>query len=57
MLSDPPSYPLAYHALSWAFSHGPSTCSATGSRPPGRGALSDVVRASWRLAGPDGDLA
>jgi len=57
VLSDPASNPPAYHALSLGFLA--RSVELLGSRASGaaRGALRDVVRASWRLAGPDADLS
>jgi len=57
VLSDPASNPPAYHALSLGFLA--RSVELLGGRASGaaRGALRDVLRASWRLAGPDADLS
>ena len=57
VLSDPPSYPLAYHALSCGMLARAVDRLGDLATSSGRDALRQVVRASWRLAGPDGDLA
>jgi hypothetical protein len=57
VLSDPPSYPLAYHALSCGmFARAVDRLGDLASSS-GRDALRQMMRASWSLTGPDGDLA
>ena len=57
VLSDPPSYPLAYHALSCGMFARAVDLLGDRVSSSGRDALRAMVRASWWLAGPDGDLA
>ena len=57
VLSDPPSYALAYHALSCGFFARAVDLLGDLATASGRETLRDVVRASWWLTGPDGDLA
>ncbi len=57
VLSDPASNPLAYHALSLGLLARALELLGTRATEAGRAALREVVRASWRLAGPDADLA
>ena len=57
VLSDPPSYPLAYHALSCGMFARAVDLLGDRVASSGRDALRAMVRASWWLAGPDGDLA
>jgi hypothetical protein len=57
VLSDPPANPIAYHALSLGFyAHAVMLLDAEASRSALR-TLADTARASWTLAGPDGDVA
>jgi len=57
VLSDPASNPPAYHALSLGFLARSVELLGGRASAAARGALRDVVRASWRLAGPDADLS
>jgi hypothetical protein len=57
VLSDPPSYPLAYHALSAGMLARVVDRLGDLASSSAREALREVVRASARVAGPDGDLA
>ncbi len=57
VLSDPASNPLAYHALSLGFLARAVDLLGARASAAGTGALSDVVRASSQLAGPDGDVS
>ena len=57
VLSDPASNPLAYHALSLGFLARAVDLLGARASAAGTGALSDVVRASRHLAGPDGDVS
>jgi hypothetical protein len=57
VLSDPASNPLAYHALSLGMLARAVDLLGARTTAAARAALRDVVRASWRFAGPDGDLS
>ena len=57
VLSDPPSYPLAYHALSCGMFARAVDRLGDLATSSGRDALRQMMRASWWLTGPDGDLA
>jgi hypothetical protein len=57
VLSDPPSYALAYHALSCGMLARVVDRLGDLATSSARDALRQVVRASWWLTAPDGDLA
>jgi hypothetical protein len=57
VLSDPASNPPAYHALSLGFFARAVELLGGQASAAARSALRSVVLASWRLAGPDGDVS
>jgi hypothetical protein len=57
VLSDPPTNPIAYHALSLAFYARAVRLLGRDATAGARRTLAAAARASWTLTGPDGDLA
>jgi hypothetical protein len=57
VLSDAPSFPLAYHALSYALYARAVRLLGPHATPRARALLPRLGRASWLMAAPDGDVA
>ena len=57
VLSDRPSFPLAYHALSYAMYARAQRLLGREASPRARATLARLGRASWLMAAPDGDVA
>lgn len=57
VLSDPPTNPLAYHALSYGLLARAIVLLGRRASPAVRDVLRRMTDASWSLAGPDGDIS